>query len=116
MSETDLWMLEREFWTGDAALYESRLASSVLMVLPEPAGVLARKQIIDSIRMAPRWAAIEFEERHELRPAPQVAMLVYLARARRAGDKVDYRARCSSTYLDQGGRWLLALHHQTSVS
>jgi Domain of unknown function (DUF4440) len=113
MSEETLWSLEQKFWTGDAALYESRLAPTALMVLPDPAGILDREQAIESIRTAPRWAAVEFDDRREIRPAAQVVVLAYIARARRARDQTDYHARCSSTYVDDQGRWLLALHHQT---
>jgi hypothetical protein len=116
MSDDTLWSLERELWTGDAALYEGRLASEVLMVLPDPAGVLDREQTLQSISAAPRWAAVDIDERHEIRPAAQVAVLVYVAGARRAGDQSNYRARCSSTYVHDGDRWLLVLHHQTVLA
>jgi hypothetical protein len=36
----DLIALEEQFWKGDADLYQQRLTTEVLMVFPDPIGVL----------------------------------------------------------------------------
>lgn len=107
-----LWRLEEWFWLGGADFYERTLALGALMVLPAPVGVLDRRATIDSIRAGARWKEVAFHDRHLLQPGADVAVLVYVAVARRA-DSPPYAAQCSSTYVRAAGQWQLVVHQQT---
>lgn len=109
-----IWELEERFWLGSPDFYASALAPEALMVLPQPAGILGRDETIDSISSGSRWRAVSFKERHCVFPAPETAVVAYVAHADRGPD-TSYSARCSSTYVRDNGRWLLVLHHQTPV-
>src|SRR5690606_20509551 len=108
----DLWRLEEQFWTGDAAFYERALAPDALMVLPAPVGVLGRAATIESIRSAPRWRKVSFMRQHHAAPGADIVVLAYEVQADRGDDASSYAAQCSSTYVRIGGSWRLALHHQ----
>ena len=107
-----LWRLEEQFWLGDADFYERALAAEALMVLPQPAGVLGRQATIEAIRSAPRWQHVTFSRRFEALPGAGTALLAYMAEADRGDAAASYVAQCSSTYVRDGERWLLALHQQ----
>lgn len=109
-----LWELEERFWRDGAEVYERNLAPGALMVLPPPAGVLDRQATIDAIRSAPRWRHAALQERQQAH-WEHAAALTYLARANRGEEDAAYVARCSSFYVREGDRWLLALHQQTPV-
>lgn len=115
MPEQELWDLEREFWTGDARIYEERLAPGSLMVFPRPAGILDRASTIAAIQDAPRWGNVRFSSQHITFPTLQVAVLVYEIKADRGAPDSEYEALCSSTYVELGGSWKLVLHQQTSL-
>ncbi len=108
----ELWRLEEQFWLGDADFYERALAAEALMVLPQPAGVLGRQATIEAIRSAPRWRQVSFSRRVEALPGAGTAVLAYVAEADRGDAAAPYVAQCSSTYVRDGDRWLLALHQQ----
>lgn len=108
-----IWALEEQCWLGDSGFYAKVLADDALMVLPAPAGMLDRTATIASIRSAPRWQRVAFEDQRTLHPTPDMAVLAYIAEARRDDGDGPYRARCSSTYAHTRGRWHLVLHHQT---
>ena len=113
--DADLWAIEREFWLGGAEVYESGVAPEALFVLPGPIGTLTRSQTIDVIRGSPRWDEVAFESVHTIRPRIDVALLSYEGIGQRDGGKTVYRARCSSMYVETGGRWLLIFHQQTPL-
>jgi hypothetical protein len=110
----ELWRLEERFWLGSAGFYEEALAAQALMVLPSPAGVLDRAATIEAIRSAPRWRKVAFRQRFHAQPGEGTAVLAYVAEADRGETGSSYVAQCSSTYVRDGGRWLLALHQQAA--
>ena len=111
----ELWRLEEQFWTGDAAFYERSLAPDALMVLPAPAGILGRTATVESIRSAPRWRNVSFTQRHHVAPGTDIVVLAYHVRADRGDEASSYAAQCSSTYVRTGGDWRLVLHHQSAA-
>lgn len=108
-----LWNDEHSFWTGEAEFYETRLAETSLMVFPAPTGILQRDAIMVTLSQAPRWQSVTFSQQAFATPASNVRLLAYRASADRDG--AHYECYCSSTYLLDGERWLLAHHQQTSV-
>lgn len=116
MKEQDLWQLEEQFWTRGADFYEHHLANDALMVFPEPAGVLERKAILESIQSGGRWKQVTLTNKRLVAPAKSISILVYLAKADRGGSDTAYSAQCSSTYVFSSDGWLLALHQQTPIS
>lgn len=113
--QDELWQLEERFWLDGADFHARTLAPDALMVLPPPAGVLDRAASVESIRSAPRWRRIDLAERRHAQVSADTVILSYMASADRDGTDATYRAQCSSTYVREQGRWLLALHHQTPV-
>jgi hypothetical protein len=116
MDEQTLLAIEERFWRGGAEHYREALATDALMVFAPPAGVLDRAGTLASIEQAPRWQAVSFAAVHVARPAADVVVLVYQARAARENGAAPYDAQCSSVYVRQGAEgWRLALHQQTPL-
>jgi hypothetical protein len=109
----ELLKLERQFWMGDADFYERNLTDKAVMVFPEPAGVLTREKILETIRSSPRWADVRIDEPRVVELTAETALVTYKAAARRDGDEKDYVALVSSVYVNSDGAWKLAFHHHT---
>jgi hypothetical protein len=116
MSATDLWQMEEQFWTADAAYYREHLATESLMVFAPPTGVLNRARAIAAVHTAPRWTQVRFATRRLVRPADHTAVLAYAVTADHGDTDLPYLALCSSTYVRQAGQWKLVLHQQTPVA
>jgi len=110
-----LWQLEEQIWLGSADFYSATLAPDALMVLPQPAGTLDRAATISSIRSGSRWQDVSFENRHLVPAGTSAAVLAYVASADRDTSHPAYVAQCTSTYVREGERWLLVVHHQAPV-
>jgi hypothetical protein len=116
MNEAEAWSIERECWLSGADAYERWLSAEAMVVLPGRTGVLSRAAAIDALSQLTRWNDVAFESARLLRPAPDVVRLTYDAIAERDAGAKTYRARCSSTYVDQGGgQWRLICHQQTPL-
>lgn len=107
--------LERAGWEalsgGDPeGFYDEVLTDHAVMVFPF--GAMGRAEAIASMASAPPWDefTIEHAQVHEV--AAGVATLAYRVRARR-GEDDTYEAMLTSTYVDEGGQWRLALHQQS---
>jgi hypothetical protein len=111
----DLWALEEAFWTGGEEHFRRALAADCVMAFPAPVGILSGERIVESLRHAPRWSSVNMLERHAVQPAPDLAVLAYLAEGRRGGSQ-PYRAYCTSTYRREQKGWRLVQHQQTLVT
>lgn len=109
--QDELFSLEEDFWTGGGDHYRRFLADAVVMVLPQPAGVMMKEAIVSSLDTAPRWSEVLMEEHRLLELDEDCAMVIYKATARRADE--TYAARASSTYVRGANGWKLAFHQQT---
>ena len=114
MTDADFWEVERSLWLGSAAAFRAWVAADCVMVLPEPAGIVTGRAIIDGVKAGPRWGRIDFAAPLVRRPGTEAAVLAYRAEAERP-DGVPYRALCSSSYLQQAGAWWLVQHQQTPL-
>ena len=114
MDDAQAWLTEERFWTGGEQYWEGRVDPHCLMILPQPAGVLGRDEALAGIRAAPRWNSVRLEERRLSRPAGDLILLAYRARARREGSP-DYAALCGSAYRRDGAEWLLVFHQQARL-
>jgi hypothetical protein len=112
--QLDVWQIEKGFWTGDAAFYGKYLAPNALMVFPM--GVLDRAATIETIREAPRWRNVQFEDQRLSIELGQPAMVVYRVIADRGDASTRYEALCSSVYVESGSIWKLLVHQQTIVN
>lgn len=116
MNEAEAWSIERECWLSGPDGYDRWLSAEAIVVLPGRRGVLTRADALDALRQAPRWNDVALESTRLVRPAPDVVLLAYDAIAERHAGAETYRARCSSTYVYQGGgRWVLIRHQQTPL-
>lgn len=110
----NLWQLERRLWSGGADIYRQNLHRYCLMVFAPPAGVMTREMIIRSVESAPRWKDVAITNENVVMPRGDVAVLGYDVWARREGGD-PYSAVCSSTWLEEGGLWMLIQHQQAAV-
>ena len=78
-------------------------------------GVMRAADILESLKGAPRWAAVEITDRAIGRAGNGVIVLGYTAEGRRDGAE-PYRCYCTSTYRADGGTWKLVQHQQTIAS
>jgi len=111
--DQDLLNLERQFWKGDADFYRRNLTDKAVMVFPEPAGVLTREKILETIASSPRWADVRIDDARVVELTRETALVTYKATARREGDRNDYVALVSSVYVNRDGAWTLAFHQHT---
>lgn len=111
MNFEKLWRMERSFWLDGPAFYEKSMAPGACMIFPLPVGILAGKEIIEGLRVGPRWKAVDFESKTEtcLR---DTAVLAYKASGQRDGQD-PYVALCMSTYVRNDDMWVLLAHQQT---
>lgn len=107
-----LWRLEERFWTGGADVYATAMHPECVMAFA-PIGILRGARIVETLDGAPRWTTLDIHAPQLARPAPDVAVLAYEARARR--EDVIYRALCTSTYLRTARGWALVQHQQTAL-
>lgn len=84
------------------------------MTFPDPIGILKGEAILEGLKGAPRWEAVEMEERTALKVGDTL-VLAYRATGRRKGS-APYVALCSSTYVFQDQAWKLISHQQTPVA
>ena len=109
--ESELWQLERDFWTGREEHNRLLLASEVAMIFPGM--VLDRQGTIEPIAAPPRWREADFDQQRTLALSNDVVALHYRATARREGDAAPYTAHVASVYVRRDDKWRLALHQQT---
>lgn len=115
MSVADhLLHLEEQFWKAGSGFYRDNLAPDALMVFAEPAGLMTKQAIVESISAAPRWRRIDFEDSTHVQLKPGVMLLTYRATAERDGEE-PYAARASSVYIECEDGWQLAFHQQTPI-
>jgi len=106
-----IWTTERRLWLEGADAYADLMAPRCIMAFAAM-GVLEDAAIVESLRGAPRWAAINMTQQVMAEPAEDVIILAYTAQARRDGAE-PYSALCTSTYLRLDGQWRIAQHQQT---
>ena len=111
----DLWRLEEQFWTGDAHFYRRHLASSALMVFPQPVGVLDRQATAKSIESAERWKNLAFADRHFITPAYSTAILAYTVKPIGVAPILSTRLSLLLPYVSSSEGWQLALYQQTPI-
>lgn len=111
--EDDLWALEERFWTEGADSMRNMTAKGAVFILPYPAGILQGDSLWRESRVAQRWRSIVLTERY-FKQEKDVAVLAYHVSAERA-DIPIYEALCTSSYLQDDGKWLRIAHQQTPV-
>lgn len=107
--------MEREGWealvAGNGATYYRRhLTPNALMAFTF--GVLTREATIEAMESAPPWESFEMIDVRVVELGPDSGIVVYSVRAQRPGEE-PYSAVISSTFVRDGGGWMLAFHQQT---
>lgn len=111
MDVEKLWVMENAFWLDGPAFYEKSMAPNARMVFPAPVGILAGPDIVEGLRLAPRWNSVDFDNKTEAHLGHTV-VLAYEASGRRHGEE-PYTAFCLSTYVHMNNEWMLLAHQQT---
>jgi hypothetical protein len=115
ISDDQIWRAEEQFWTGDEIRWRTMLDPQCVMGFPAPAGIMSGAAIVTSLAEAPRWSSVDMNERHIARPEPDLVVIGYRARGRRA-DAEPYTAYCTSSYRATTSGWKLFQHHQTPIA
>ncbi|SFA69295.1 hypothetical protein SAMN05421688_0108 [Poseidonocella pacifica] len=114
MTEDDtLWDLEERFWTQGADSARHATAKDAVFVLPFPAGILQGDALWREKEIAQRWRSVTMTERF-ISFKSIIAVLAYHVAAERS-DEPFYQALCTSTYLNDDGKWLRLAHQQTPL-
>lgn len=113
MQDQDIWQREESFWLDGVAFYRDNMAAEAQMVFADPVGILKGDEILDGLKAAPRWAAVEFADQTE-QTLGDTRVLAYRATGSRDGAE-PYSALCSTTYVRREGKWILLSHQQTPV-
>jgi hypothetical protein len=111
--EETLWDLEERFWTQGADSARHATANGAVYVLPFPAGILQGDALWRERDIAQRWRSVVLSER-ALSRQKDVAVLAYRVSAERSGEPF-YEALCTSTYLNDDGKWLRLTHQRTPI-
>ena len=111
MDEAAAWALEERLWLEGASVYDELLDPACVMVFPG-IGALRAAEILESLKIAPRWDAVRLSNRTLARPGEALLVLAYRAEGHRAG-AAPYRCLCSSTYRADGRDWRIVQHQQT---
>ena len=109
----EIWALEERFWTEGAESARNMSAKGAVFVFPYPVGILQGDSLWRDSMMAQRWRSVVFTER-SFNQEKDVAVLAYHVSAER-DDIPIYKAFCTSTYLQDDGKWLRMAHQQTPV-
>ncbi len=112
--DDDLWNLEEKFWTEGAASARLMTAKNAVFVLPYPVGILQGASLWRESSVAQRWRSVVMTERY-LKQEKHIAVLAYHVSAEKS-DLPNYEALCTSSYLQDDGKWLRVAHQQTPVS
>jgi uncharacterized protein (TIGR02246 family) len=115
MAARELASLERRGWEAlsgpdGESFYADLMADDGYMVFPGL--VLGREETLRAVKQAAPWSAFELSDLRVVEAAPDSAVVIYRALARR-DDTAPYRALMSSAYVRRDGRWRLILHQQT---
>jgi hypothetical protein len=118
MDTEELLRLEDEGWRAlctdrGAEFYAEHLTDDAVMILP--VGEMDRATALRTIEAAEPWAGYRIDEPEVRGFGPGAAAVVYGVEARRQREEEPYRALMTSVYVEQGGRWRLALHQQTPL-
>jgi hypothetical protein len=111
--EDDLWSLEERFWTEGADSARHMTAKDAVFVLSYPSGILRGDALWQESSVAQRWRSVVMTERY-FKQEKGVAVLAYRVSAERH-DIPLYEALCTSSYLQDDGKWLRIVHQQTPV-
>jgi ketosteroid isomerase-like protein len=111
----DLFEIEKNFWTGDAAYYRRHLADDCMVVFTEMAGLKSKEEIASMIKDGMRWRKLDIKEKGLVELADGVALLSYQDSATRATGE-PFEALVSSAYVKRNGEWKMAFHHQTPLT
>ncbi|MDZ7711392.1 MAG: hypothetical protein U5K36_16040 [Roseovarius sp.] len=109
--EALLWDMEERFWTEGADSARQMTAKGAVFVFPYPAGILQGNALWREKGVAQRWRSVVMSERYISRVG-SIAVLAYVVSAERGGEPI-YEALCTSTYLEDNGKWLRLSHQQT---
>lgn len=112
--EDDLWAIEEKFWTEGADSARTMTAKGAVVIFPYPVGILQGDNIWREGAVAQRWRSVVFSERY-FNQEKGVAILAYHVSAERDGTPI-YEALCTSSYVNDDGKWLRIVHQQTPVS
>ena len=112
--EEELWANEERFWTEGAESARNMTAKDAVFVFPYPAGILQGDSLWRESDVAQRWRSVVMTERHFKREK-DVAVLAYSVSAERSEIPI-YEALCTSSYLQDDGKWLRIAHQQTPLT
>jgi hypothetical protein len=112
-----LMALEEKFWQASSAanvgLIQSYLTDDALTV--GTFGVLDKRTTIEVNKDQPPFLFWHIEnEPQVLQLTEDSAVIIYKATAQRQG-RDQFTVVISSTYVNRGGLWKLAFHHQTPL-
>lgn len=113
MDHSFLWSLEQRLWLEGASAYEELLHPNCLMVFPG-VGLMSADDVLESLKGAPRWRSVEMSSRRTNALGDDAALLAYKAEALR-DEAARYVCFCSSTYVQEDGRWRIVHHQQTAA-
>ncbi len=113
-NEEDLWVLEECFWTDGAESVRSMTAKNAVFVFPYPVGILQGADLWRDGIIAQRWRSVILSERY-CKQQKDLVVLVYHVSAERADEPI-YKALCTSTFINDDGKWQRITHQQTPVS
>ncbi len=111
--EEDIWALEERFWTEGLDSARNMSAKGAVFVFPYPVGILQGDSLWREGVVAQRWRSVVFTKR-SFSKEKDVAVLAYHVSAER-DDTPIYEALCTSSYLQDDGKWLRMAHQQTPV-
>lgn len=109
----EIWKLERHAWeVGPQGV--SYIDADGVMVPPDPMPIQTFETLKKSSERAEAFTDVQFEERHFVQRGTTV-VIAYTVSAKHRRYRRRYRARCTSTFVQDGGEWRCIAHSHARV-
>jgi hypothetical protein len=109
----EIWKMERRAWeVGPQNV--PHVDADAIVISPDPMPIQTFATIQANSERAEPFTDIEFEDRHFVQRGNTV-VIAYTASAKHRRYRRRYRARCTSTFVQDGGEWRCIAHSHARV-
>ena len=109
---TDIFAIEKGFWTGDEAYYQKHTDAECLVAFADMPGVMENGDLAATAKDGRRWRDLELEPKGAVQPTADTLILTYEATATKESGE-PYAALVTTGYVQRGDDWKMMFHGQT---
>ena len=109
----EIWKMERAGWELGPQNF-THVDADGIIIPPDPMPIQTFETLKKSAERAEPFSDIEFEDRHFVQRGDTV-VIAYTVSAKHRRYRRRYRARCTSTFVQDGGEWRCIAHSHARV-